>query len=204
MKNSLFTFVIVCLLVSVVSAQEQKPVDDWKLHGFVEQQYRPTQDFSSTSLWLTAKKEISNVGIFNFSQIVNPSAPTKVNYWQSYAGAYIGKATGLGFLEGGVAAGAEAGGHLRLAAYAFVASKRGGVSLFVIHEQGLYRGSGWTRLHAMKSVTKGLKVGYHHQTYLGDGINADLKIGKTPLSIFAVVARDYGQTKSMIAVRYNF
>lgn len=207
MKIITFVLVAVCFFaINTVAQDNQKSASDsWRVHGFVEEQYRPTQDFSATSLWLTAKKENRSVGLFNFSQIANPAIPTKISYWESYAGLYAAKPTKAGFVEGGVAIGAESGGHIRFAGYGFFAPKKAaGITVFAIHEHGTYEGSGWTRVHIQKPVTKSLKLGYHHQTYSGDGINVDWKIGKSPFSFFGVVARDHGKTKTMAALRFNF
>ncbi len=203
MKKSFYVFCVL-FVVSISVLAQDKAGSTWQVDGFIEEQYRPTQDFSATSIWFTAKQKGAKVGVFNFSQVVNPAKPTKVNWWQTYTGVYGGANTSVAYVEGGVAAGVEAGVHARFAGFGFLATKRGGVSAFMIHERGLYQGSSWTRLQVMKQVVKGLKLGYHHQTFLGNGVNVDVKIPKTPISVFGAVTRDKGQTKSMIAIRYNF
>jgi hypothetical protein len=198
MKKAVLAIV---LFTGLLAAQDSV----WKFHGFAEAQYRPPQDFSSLGGWTTAKKENSPVGIFNFSQVVTPTKPKKINWWQSYTGTFVGKATKVGFMEGGAAIGAEAGIHARFAEYGVFAPKKAWeLTAFAIHEHGTYEGSGWTRIHVQKAITKSLKLGYHHQKYLGNGINVEAKLGKSPFSFFGVIARDNGKTKTMTAFRFVF
>lgn len=225
---SKFVFVVVLAITLAASVLAQQPAvpqsaeavsHKREVAGFVEQQYRPFQDFGATSLWLNVSRNrvtqkyksdevtetVKKAGLFSFSQVVTPIKPGRVNYWQVYGGPFVAADTKVGYVEGGVAVGAEAGGHVRFAEYGFFAPKKAlGVTVFAIHEHGTYKGSAWTRAHIQKPVTKGLKVGYHHQTYLGDGVNVDWKIGRTPFSFFGALTRYHGKTKSMAALRFNF
>jgi hypothetical protein len=206
MRNLLFVLAVTALLSFTAVAQEQEKPAKWQIHGFVEQQYRPGQDFGSTAAWVTVKKEGSTVGLFNFLQVVTPVNSSHVDWGQNYSGLFAGKATKFGYFEGGAAAGLKTGGKLQTAVYGVAAPKKAfGVSAFVIHEQGPDKGSSWTRVHVMRPVPgTPCKVGYHHQTGLGNGVNADCKIGKTGLSFFGALTRDNGTTKAMTALRYNF